>query len=102
MNSEISVQTKVTNAFRRRVLTGLVEIVEHHLHQLGVTNAFRRRVLTGRVYLVGWLGGVVGSPMPFGVESSPDVLSSAVTTRAPHWVTNAFRRRVLTGLPVAL
>ena len=35
--------------------------------------------------------------MPFGVESSPDVLSSAVTTRAPHWVTNAFRRRVLTG-----
>ena len=37
-----------------------------------VTNAFRRRVLTGRV-IRGLLGPLwIWSPMPFGVESSPD------------------------------
>ena len=63
----------VTNAFRRRVLTGRWPGMISILTGRPVTNAFRRRVLTG--------------------QAAP--ATGANSARAV--VTNAFRRRVLTG-----
>ncbi len=61
-----------------------------------VTNAFRRGVLSGPVVRIDKQGIGKRSPMPFGGESFPD-LSLRLITSSHQWVTNAFRRGVLSG-----
>ena len=94
--AHLSAALGVTNAFRRRVLTGLVSAGACHLDP-SVTNAFRRRVLTGQ-------GGTHENNL------DPWCCHQCLSASSPHrtWatitrvtgtmvVTNAFRRRVLTG-----
>ncbi len=88
----------VTNAFRQRVHWGLGRTDRHFcVGDFQVTNAFRQRVHWGQLAVLDKAIMQLGSPMPFGSESTGDSELKEWIYQQAAGVTNAFRQRVHWG-----